>query len=246
MLGPRSRSVGSLCAWSASPGLAGQARPAGAGRPVPSIDPPKPLALSDPRARCRDRAAMDGRGTTRFGPPPPTSCHHRRPGCASGRTRSPRTRSTPHTIPIDSTPARSYHETMPIWRCPHCGTPQREAARCWVCRKSSTSCATCRHFCRGVAAGLGYCGLDRRRAPLHGDEIRACWDPAHPTGGRSLQPTLAGSARAIGTAGLAASAGLAGTTAGAAIGTAGPTLTIAPATAPDELGPAGLWGDPEL
>ncbi len=151
-----------------------------------------------------------------------------------------------------------------MWRCPHCGAPQREAARCWVCRKSSTSCATCRHFCRGVAAGLGYCGLDRRRAPLHGDEIRACWDPAHQAGGRSLQPALAGSAWAIGSAGLAglaASAGtagstraigsagaasLAGTTAGAVIGTAGPTLTIAPATAPDEPGPAGLWGDPEL
>jgi hypothetical protein len=27
-----------------------------------------------------------------------------------------------------------------------------------------------------VAAGVGYCGLDRSRAPLRGDEIRACWD----------------------------------------------------------------------
>jgi hypothetical protein len=27
-----------------------------------------------------------------------------------------------------------------------------------------------------VAAKVGYCGLDRRRAPLQGDEIRACWE----------------------------------------------------------------------
>jgi hypothetical protein len=24
---------------------------------------------------------------------------------------------------------------------------------------------------------IGYCGLDRSRAPLHGDEIRPCWEP---------------------------------------------------------------------
>jgi hypothetical protein len=27
-----------------------------------------------------------------------------------------------------------------------------------------------------VAAKLGYCGLDRTRLPLRGDEIRACWE----------------------------------------------------------------------
>jgi hypothetical protein len=27
-----------------------------------------------------------------------------------------------------------------------------------------------------VAANLGYCGLDARRQPLVGDEIRACWE----------------------------------------------------------------------
>jgi hypothetical protein len=64
---------------------------------------------------------------------------------------------------------------MPIWRCPHCGTPQAETARCWVCRRSSTSCATCLNYRHAVFGGLGYCGLDRRRAPLGGDEIRACW-----------------------------------------------------------------------
>jgi hypothetical protein len=63
-----------------------------------------------------------------------------------------------------------------MWRCPHCGTPQAETARCWVCRRSSTSCATCRHFRHSVAANLGYCGLDRTREPLHGDEIRPCWE----------------------------------------------------------------------
>jgi hypothetical protein len=65
---------------------------------------------------------------------------------------------------------------MAMWRCPHCGTPQAETARCWVCRRSSTACASCRHFRRSVAAQLGYCGLDRERRPLRGDEIRACWE----------------------------------------------------------------------
>jgi hypothetical protein len=65
---------------------------------------------------------------------------------------------------------------MPMWRCPHCGTPQAETARCWVCRRSSTACGTCRHFRNSVAAQVGYCGLDRRRQPLVGDEIRACWE----------------------------------------------------------------------
>src|SRR5436190_3057024 len=65
---------------------------------------------------------------------------------------------------------------MAMWRCPHCGTPQAETARCWVCHRSSTACASCRHFRRSVAAQLGYCGLDRERRPLRGDEIRACWE----------------------------------------------------------------------
>jgi len=65
---------------------------------------------------------------------------------------------------------------MALWRCTHCGTPQPVAARCWVCRRSSTSCGTCRHFRESVAARIGYCGLDRERRPLAGDEIRGCWD----------------------------------------------------------------------
>jgi hypothetical protein len=69
---------------------------------------------------------------------------------------------------------------MPMWRCPHCGIPQAETARCWVCHRSSTACLTCRNFRRSVAAKVGYCGLDRQRRLLRGDEIRSCWeaDPA--------------------------------------------------------------------
>jgi hypothetical protein len=69
---------------------------------------------------------------------------------------------------------------MPLWRCPHCGTPQAETARCWVCRRSSTSCGTCRHFRASIAANVGFCGLDRDRKPLRGDEIRACWQQVQP------------------------------------------------------------------
>jgi len=64
---------------------------------------------------------------------------------------------------------------MPMWRCPHCGTPQHEAARCWVCRRSSTICSTCRHFRQSLVTSVGYCGLDPRRAPLAGTELRGCW-----------------------------------------------------------------------
>jgi hypothetical protein len=64
---------------------------------------------------------------------------------------------------------------MPTWRCPHCGTPQAETARCWVCHRSTTSCRTCLNFRQAVFGGLGYCGLDRRRTLLAGDDVRACW-----------------------------------------------------------------------
>jgi len=65
---------------------------------------------------------------------------------------------------------------MASWRCPHCGTPQAETARCWVCGRPTTTCSTCRHFRRAVAGALGYCGRDPRRDPLRGDELRACWE----------------------------------------------------------------------
>lgn len=65
--------------------------------------------------------------------------------------------------------------TVALWRCPHCSAPQPETARCWVCRRSTTCCATCRHFRRAVSPGIGFCGLDPRRQALRGDEVRGCW-----------------------------------------------------------------------
>jgi hypothetical protein len=62
-----------------------------------------------------------------------------------------------------------------MWSCPHCGAAQAESARCWVCRRSSTTCSTCRHFRTSLAADVGWCALDRRRRPLTGLELRGCW-----------------------------------------------------------------------
>jgi hypothetical protein len=45
-----------------------------------------------------------------------------------------------------------------------------------------------------VAGSLGYCGLDHRRLPLHGDELRGCWEAA--SGGPGFvaePPPLSGS-----------------------------------------------------
>jgi len=69
---------------------------------------------------------------------------------------------------------------MPVWRCPHCGIPQPETARCWVCHRSTTTCGTCRHFRRGVAGGLGLCGLDARRLAVGPAEVRPCWTASAP------------------------------------------------------------------
>jgi hypothetical protein len=41
-----------------------------------------------------------------------------------------------------------------------------------------------------VAGQLGYCGLDRQREPLRGDEIRSCWEAADATG--TTVPALPG------------------------------------------------------
>ncbi len=109
---------------------------------------------------------------------------------------------------------------MTMWRCPHCGTPQAETARCWVCRRSSTACGTCRNFRRSVAGGLGYCGLDRRREPLDGDEIRSCWQATDPT----VPPSIPGAAGAF------------------PLGFVDVDPTVAPGTVPSE--PRwSLWGD---
>ncbi len=54
-----------------------------------------------------------------------------------------------------------------------------------------------------MAAQLGYCGLDPRRAPLQGDEIRSCWEtaplPYAPT--ISVLPTISVRGRSRGTFG---------------------------------------------
>jgi hypothetical protein len=62
-----------------------------------------------------------------------------------------------------------------MWHCPHCGVPQAETARCWVCHRSSTTCSTCRHFRTSLAADVGWCAFDPKRLPLTGLEQRGCW-----------------------------------------------------------------------
>ncbi len=69
---------------------------------------------------------------------------------------------------------------MPLWRCPHCATPQPESSRCWLCGRSTTTCAACRHYRRAVAGGLGLCGLNPRRLALRGTEVRPCWEAVPP------------------------------------------------------------------
>lgn len=88
-----------------------------------------------------------------------------------------------------------------MWHCPHCGAPQAETARCWVCRRSSTTCSTCRHFRRALAGDLGFCALDRRRLPLTGRELRGCWEENPETA--EAAPSIAG-ARVAGAAGPSA------------------------------------------
>ena len=71
---------------------------------------------------------------------------------------------------------RSYIDAMPVWRCPHCATPQAEASRCWVCRRSTTSCVTCRHYRRAIARRpRPTAGSIRATPPVADTEVRACW-----------------------------------------------------------------------
>jgi hypothetical protein len=156
---------------------------------------------------------------------------------------------------------------MPVWRCPHCATPQAEASRCWVCRRSTTSCVTCRHYRRAITGGLGLCGLDPRHPAVADTDVRACWVgmPASAAGlavGPGSLDWLAadGAPRALGPrAGRTFVPVDAG--AGAAEGVTLAVLERAPAEAPatDVGAPADrepslnrripgrwwLWGDPE-
>lgn len=64
---------------------------------------------------------------------------------------------------------------MSAWRCPNCGTLQAESHVCFLCGRSSTSCATCVNFRESLVGGVGYCALDKKRTPLTGAEQRTCW-----------------------------------------------------------------------
>jgi len=80
---------------------------------------------------------------------------------------------------------------MPLWRCPHCATPQPESARCWLCGRSTTTCAACRHYRRGVAGGFGLCGKSPRRLALRGTEVFPCWEAVPMPGEATATPDLA-------------------------------------------------------
>ena len=64
---------------------------------------------------------------------------------------------------------------MSAWRCPNCNTLQAESHSCFLCGRSSTSCATCVNFRQSLVGGVGYCALDKKRLPLTGAEQRTCW-----------------------------------------------------------------------
>lgn len=80
---------------------------------------------------------------------------------------------------------------MATWRCPHCRTVQADSARCFLCGRSATSCGTCAHFRQSVVGGVGFCGLDKRREPLTGEEQRACWTGTTATPADSVFAALA-------------------------------------------------------
>jgi hypothetical protein len=131
----------------------------------------------------------------------------------------------------DAAATGSYDSAMPIWRCPHCATPQAESSRCWVCHRSSTSCGTCRYFRGSVAPQIGFCGLDRRRRPLAGDEIRGCWE-ASPASDLAAVTDVASDGRLV------------------SWGAGGPRAFVS-LEPPRPVGPPGeaplaLWGEPDL
>ena len=79
-----------------------------------------------------------------------------------------------------------------MWRCPNCGAPQAESARCWVCHRSSTTCSTCRHFQTALSADVGWCALDPKRLPLTGREQRGCWQERPFAGPQPTDADVAG------------------------------------------------------
>jgi len=127
---------------------------------------------------------------------------------------------------------------------------------------------TCRHFRRGVAGGLGVCGLDPRHPALTGSEMRACWVAAVPPpepGQRERIPVGPGRASAGGPAARAprtfvpvepsappaavassASALPPATAAGTTDAAVSRAAALSPATGPRQVpGTWWLWGDPE-
>jgi hypothetical protein len=138
---------------------------------------------------------------------------------------------------------------MALWHCSHCGTAQPETGRCWVCHRSSTTCGTCRHFARGIAGGLGVCGLERVRRPRRADEVHGCWEAqpatleaasgagAGATGSVATRPEASGPrwTEVVPPAGRAGNSPRPG-----AAATGGETERPAPLIDPP---PAGLWSE---
>jgi hypothetical protein len=75
---------------------------------------------------------------------------------------------------------------MATWRCPNCATVQAESSRCFLCRRSATSCGTCAMFRQSLVGGTGYCASDRRRETLSGAEQRECWSSGTEPAGDGL------------------------------------------------------------
>jgi hypothetical protein len=132
---------------------------------------------------------------------------------------------------------------MASWRCPHCDAPQPETARCWVCHRSTTTCATCRQFRRSVATKFGYCALDKGRSPLVGDEERSCWQRRPAESGLFAAPADAAESPGAG-AGAGADEGAdAGADAGSGIWGA----TASAEASPDQPVPGhGMWTEADL
>jgi hypothetical protein len=99
-----------------------------------------------------------------------------------------------------------------------------------------------------VAAQLGFCGLDRGRQPLRGDEIRGCWE-GWPSGQVAPdRPPTIGPARPVDPASPAPLEFIEVTALGASA-TSAPAQAPSPALVPDlPVRPDhgwNLWGDPE-